>query len=128
MKKIIFLLGFSFCLFGCTATQEKSKESATLSFDKEANGEWEIVVLDPQYTSFLTTQQPKEYFSEQMLKTKNIFYVAEWNSRNAQPFAYDPSVYEMKIEYDPDENYGLEFEYRLYMFFRFVEKKYKVRF
>ncbi len=130
MKRILFLVLISFFLFSCSTTQEPAKTSDenTLSFDKNGDGEWEIIVLDPEYNSFLITQQPKEYYSEQTLKIKNTFYVTEWNIRYSQPFRYNPNIYEVKIDYNPDEKYGLEFEYRLYMFFKFVEKKYKVTF
>ena len=52
--------------------------------------------------------------------------VSEWNYRYSQPLHYNPNIYEVKIDYEANRYYGLEFEYRLYMFFKFMEKEYQV--
>lgn len=88
--------------------------------------EYEVVVLDAGYESFLATQQSKEFFTESVLKGKNEIMVNEWNQRYRQPRHYDPSIYEVSIDYDRNVEYGLEFEYRLYMFFRFMEKQHGI--
>lgn len=85
-----------------------------------------ITVLDPGYESFIHTQKPKEYYSTSSLKVKNLFMVNEWNYRYNQPLHYNPDIYEVSIDYDPKIHYGLEFEYWLYMFFKFMEKEHKM--
>lgn len=87
---------------------------------------YEATVFDPGFDSFLATQQPKEFYSEANLKSKNTLMVAEWNYRYNQPFRHDPQIYEVKIDYESDIDYGLEVEYKLYMFFKFMEKQYKI--
>lgn len=92
----------------------------------ELNEEYEATVLDPGFDSFLATQQPKEFYSEANLQSKNALMVTEWNYRYSQPMRYDPQIYEVKIDYESDIDYGLEVEYKLYMFFKFVEKQHKM--
>lgn len=88
--------------------------------------EYEATILAPGFDSFLATQQPKEFYSETNLKSKNTLMVAEWNYRCNQPLHYAPEIYEVKIDYEPDIDYGLEVEYKLYMFLKFMEEQHKM--
>lgn len=88
--------------------------------------EYEAIVFAPGFETFLATQQPKEFYSEATLKAKNAPMVAEWNYRYRQPLRYDPNIYEEEIIYDSNTEYGLEVEYTLYMFFKFMEKQHKM--
>lgn len=88
--------------------------------------EYEAIVFDPGFDSFLATQPSKEFYSEANLKSKNALMVAEWNYRYSQPLRYDPQIYEVKIDYESDIDYGLDVEYKLYMFFKFMEKQNKM--
>ncbi|NDV95691.1 hypothetical protein D0T84_12310 [Dysgonomonas sp. 521] len=87
---------------------------------------YEVEVFEPGYETFILTQKPKEYYSISSLKTKNQFMVNEWNYRHNQPLHYNPDIYEVNIDYDSKIHYGLEFEYRLYMFFKFMEKEHRI--
>jgi len=90
----------------------------------EAQNEYELIVMEPGYETYLVTQLPMEYHSENYYKTWNRQYVTEWNIR----FLSGPrrELFENYIYYDPMTNYGPELEYRLYHFFRFFEKKYSI--
>lgn len=88
--------------------------------------EYEATVFDPGFDSFLAMQQPKEFYSEANLKSKNTLMVVEWNYRYNQPLRYDPLIYEVKIDYESAIQYGLDVEYKLYMFFKFMEKQHKI--
>lgn len=98
----------------------------TKQFMEKDKEEYEAIVLDAGFESFLLTQQPKEFYSETYLKTKNVLMVTEWNARHSLPLLYDPNIYEVSIDYNPQIDYGLEVEYRLYMFFRFMEKEHRM--
>lgn len=84
------------------------------------------MVFDTQYDYFLNAiAQPQSMYNEQTLKARNQALVSEWNS-----YYYSGryrNVIESAIDYDPNENYGLEFEYRLYQVFAFVQWKYGLR-
>jgi hypothetical protein len=89
--------------------------------------EYEIIIIDIGFDSWLVTQKPITYYSNSYLKIKNDFYVVEWNIRVNQPFEYDPHLYEMSIDYDPNIDYGIEVNYKLFMYFQFFQQKYRQR-
>jgi len=88
--------------------------------------EYETIVFAPGYETFLTTQKSKDFYSESYLKTKNIQMVNEWNYRYKNTAIYNPKIYEASIDYNTSTDYGIDVEYELYMFFRFMEKENKM--
>ena len=64
-------------------------------------------------------------YSESYLKTKNQFLVSEWNS-NFRSGRYR-NIIESSVDYDPNVEYGIKFEYKLYQVFVFVKWKYGLR-
>lgn len=126
--RILFLLLFSAIIFNsCGTKYPQPSEEKEMSFEENEEGEYDIIVFDGQYEYFLNTRAyPKEYYSESYYKNRNTFLVTEWNSRHMQPMRYDPNLYEVSIDYQPQIDYGLDFEYKLYNFFMFVEWKYGV--
>ncbi len=101
-------------------------QADTLRFEPVLDGsdsvEYELIVLDPGYESFLVGQLPMEYYSQQHYEMWNYRYVTEWNQRYLQATVYG-DLYESYIDYRTDINYGLELNYRLYYYFRFFEKE-----
>lgn len=90
------------------------------------DGEWELTVIDTQYDYFLNAiAKPKNFYTEAYLKNRNRFLVTEWNSLYYS--GRYPNVIESSIYYDPQENYGLTFEYRLYQVFAYVQWKYRLK-
>lgn len=87
--------------------------------------EYELIVLDPKFESWLATQPPATFYSQQYYETWNQQYVTEWNHRHNNPLRYG-SFYETHIDYDPHIDYGLELNYRLYSYFRFIEDEYGI--
>lgn len=127
--RILFLCLFVMGFFGTCATQKTSSvDKQELSFEENEEGEYDIIVFDNQYEYYLNAiAKPINYYSESYLKAKNIIYVNEWNSRHSQPMRYDPNLYEVNIDYRQQIEYGHEFEYKLFNFFKFIEWKYKVK-
>ncbi len=90
--------------------------------------EYEIIIMDVGFTSYLySIAKPRSYYSKAYLQSKNRIYVAMWNNRVRNPGTYNPSIYENIIEYEPNIDYGLEVNYKLYWYFKFAEQKYKMR-
>ena len=87
--------------------------------------EYELIVLDPRFESWLATQPSANFYSQQYYETWNQQYVTEWNHRHNNPQRYG-SFYETYIDYDPHIDYGLELNYRLYYYFRFIEDEYGI--
>ncbi|MGB6083821.1 DUF6146 family protein [Moheibacter sp.] len=87
--------------------------------------EYDLAVLDLGYESFMAMQPSASSYSLNYLENKNNHYVSVWNSR---VISGNKDIYEMPIDYDSRTYYGLEFEYKLFMFFKFMENKHKISF
>jgi len=128
MKNLILVIIISLLSFSCKAQTEakNNKEKSEIKPSKNDDGEWDLTVLDTQFDYFLNTvAKPISQYSESYLKTKNTFLVNEWNS-----YYYSGkyrNIIESSIDYDPKENYGIKFEYKLYQVFAYVNWKYKLR-
>ena len=86
--------------------------------------EYEIIIYELGFDSWLVTQQPIWYYTNENLSAKNYRLVVEWNQRVLQPFKYNPSLYEQSINYEPTVDYGIEVNYLLYMYFQYFQQKY----
>ncbi|MCY1453149.1 hypothetical protein D9M71_701230 [compost metagenome] len=49
----------------------------------------------------------------------------EWNIRATQPNRYDPNLYEMTIDYQPQIHYGYEVNYLIYNYMIYFQNTYK---
>lgn len=129
MKKFVLIFLILPLIYGCSTIGSTSRPSdSTMNFEKNDENEYDIIVLDTQYDFYLRSiAQPENFYSEQYYKTNNGFFVAEWNLRYNQPDRYDPNFYSTYIDYNPQTEYGLHFEYKLYNFFKFIEWKYRIR-
>lgn len=129
MKNILFLLAISFFMLSCTSQSPLTKndtQKSEIKPEKNDDGEWDLEVIDTQYNYFLTAiARPMNMYSESYLKNKNIFLVNEWNSYFFS--GRYRNIIESSIDYNPNEKYGLKFEYKLYQVFAYVQWKYKLR-
>ncbi|MBI9042622.1 DUF6146 family protein [Lutibacter sp.] len=91
--------------------------------------EYEIIIIDIGFENYLNTiAKPASFYSQNYYEMKNKFYVTQWNIRARNPLKYNSSIYENEIDYDFNTDYGLDVNYKLYNYFKFVEYKYKQRF
>lgn len=97
----------------------------------DSGEEYDIIITDPGYDSFLLTQKPMEFYSQSYYENWNRYYVTDWNAK-VQTQAYRNQryndVFETYINYEPSINYGLTVNYKLYNYFLFVQKRYGVKF
>jgi len=90
--------------------------------------EYEIIIFDIGFTLYLNSvARPMNYYSQNYLENKNNIYVTNWNMRALNPSRFDSSIFENVIEYNPQVNYGLEVNYKLFNYFQFAQQKYKIR-
>ncbi len=132
MKKIIYLSSLIALLIVACGTPRKTVSNTTNSKEEPvriANDslEYEIMIIDIGFTSYLATAKPMSYYTQQYLETRNRVYVSEWNSRAQNPSRYDSSIYENVIDYQYHIDYGLEVNYKLFQYFQFAQRKYKMR-
>ena len=137
MKNIVLTFFGLFLI--CCCSQKKSLiiiDSSTKSSVAEKNDtiriandslQYEIIIIEPGFEAWLTTQKPRNYYSLLYLENRNIRFVTEWNNRVAQPYRYDPILYEMRIDYFMHIHYGYEVNYLLHHYFLFFQSRYKQR-
>ena len=106
---------------------ENLKLSDTVSISNEEL-EYEIIIIEPGFNSWLASMaKPEGFYSQQYMETRNYQYVIEWNQRVLQPQRYNPSLYEMQIDYQPNTDYGYDVNYKLYNYFIYFQLTYKER-
>ena len=129
MKKLLLIIATIFLIISCSSPQNIAKDAnnqTTMKPEKNDDGEWDLEVIDTQYDYFLNAiAKPMSFYSEEYLKSRNTFLVNEWNS-----YYYSGryrNIIESSIDYDPNEKYGLKFEYKLYQVFAYVQWKYGLK-
>jgi len=142
-KRILYQVsGFAVILLlmmGCSAQKEAlqvSGEEQAL-FDSGGNEpveisdgetEYEIIIIEPGFHAWLHSMaRPEGYYSQNFLENRNSIMVVTWNQRVLQPMTYDPNLYEMQIDYNPQIDYGYEVNYKLYNYFIYFQRKYNQR-
>lgn len=91
----------------------------------EDSTEYELIIMDSRFQSWLATQPPANFYSQPYYENWNHRYVTEWNHRHSNPIQYG-DFYQTRIDYDQNTDYGLELNYKLYYYFRFIEKEYGI--
>ena len=88
--------------------------------------EYEVIIIDPGFSTWLASMaQPRGFYTQSYLETKNQLYVAEWNNRVLQPQRYNPNLYEMTIDYNSNINYGYEVNYLIYNYMIYFQNNYR---
>ncbi len=139
LSHFIAVVSGVFLLISCTAQKEvldiSSEEQAV--FDsaeeepveiKDEETEYEIIIIEPGFYTWLQSiARPEGYYSQSFLESRNAIMVINWNQRVLQPSMYNPNLYEMQINYDPNIDYGYEVNYKLYNYFVYFQRKYNQR-
>jgi hypothetical protein len=133
MKKIIPTLLLALLIIACATTNttdaaHTDKETKTKSLDtvRIANDslEYEIIIIEPGFQSWLVTQPPRGYYIQKVLENRNLFSVQEYNRRVLDSRYNRTNLYEQQIDYQPGIDYGYEVNYLLFNYFEFFEETY----
>lgn len=90
--------------------------------------EYEVIIIEPGFNTWLNSMaRPEGYYSQQYMETRNQIMVQEWNRRVLQPTVYNPNLYELRIDYSPNIDYGYEVNYKLYNYFIYFQLTYNQR-
>lgn len=138
MKYFFYILFLSVMIYSCSSTRDREMRDIEETQTATANDtvriandslEYEIIIIDPGFFYFLNAvAHPEGYYSQAYLENKNRFLVNDYNERVRQPYRYDPTIYEMEINYDPNIDYGYEVNYKLYNYFVYLTHKHNQRF
>jgi len=88
--------------------------------------EYEILIIEPGFNTWLITQPPRGYNGITFLETNNRIYTSTYNLR-VYDINFSNKLYPQTINYEPNIHYGLEVNYMLYNYFKYFEDKYNQR-
>lgn len=139
MKNLIYIAFIGLLVANCnsskTTTSNKNederietlKENDTVTIANEEL-EYEIIIIEPGFNFWVqSSARPRGYYGQQFLENRNQIYVIEWNQRVLQPQRFNPNLYELQINYDPNIDYGYEVNYLLYNYFIYFQMTYNQR-
>lgn len=139
MKNILYILVVFGFIMGCNSskpvTSNKSKSEKELAITENdtvtiANEEleYEIIIIEPGFNFWVASRaQQRGFYSQQFLENRNKIYVIEWNQRVLQPQRFNPNLYELRIDYQQNIDYGYEVNYLLYNYFIYFQMTYNQR-
>jgi len=113
-----YLLPFIFILMIAACGSQRSLFRASAPEIKpDDSTEYELIVFDQGFETWYLLQKPAAVdHSITYYKNWNRQYVDEWNNRSGSS-----RFFNSQINYDPNEDYPLEIEHKLYYYFKYVE-------
>ncbi|WP_298533336.1 DUF6146 family protein [uncultured Algibacter sp.] len=137
MKNLFYILLLSIFVLNCkvskttTTTSNERLEAIKLNDTVKITNEeleYEIIIIEPGFNNWLQgTAQPRGFYSQGYLEARNKIMVIEWNQRVLTPQRFNPSLYEMQINYEQNIDYGYEVNYMLYNYFIYFQLTYNQR-
>jgi len=134
MRHLIWILSVAVLIFSCdsgkTAMQGEISETEVKNDTIHISNpdlEYEIIIIEPGFDSWLITQRPRSFYNLTYLENKNRIFTTEYNSRVLNS-RYSTILYSQQIYYDYNIRYGFEVNYLLYNYFIYFKEKYKQRF
>jgi len=131
MKYLLTILTLALIIIGCESSKStidtqpnpQVSQGDTIRIANDSL-EYEILIIEPGFNSFLVTQQPRGYYGLTYLENKNRLWTTEYNQRATNIQRYDINLYPQQINYEPTVEYGYEVNYLLYNYFVFFQEKY----
>ncbi|MFE8423395.1 DUF6146 family protein [Tenacibaculum sp. ZH5_bin.1] len=130
LQRILFLSIIGIMIWACSSSSIKNtsntpkEEPVVIANDSL---EYEIIIIDPGFTTYLNSiAKPEGFYSQQYLENKNRLYVNTWNYRARNPLQFNSNIYENVIDYSPHVDYGYEVNYKLFNYFEFAQRKYRM--
>ena len=129
LKYILTFFSIGILLWSCGSSPVKNSSEVKEEPVVIANDslEYEITIIDIGFNYFLNAiAQPEGYYSQQYLEARNRAWVITWNNRARNPSQFNNNIYENIVDYQPTVDYGYEVNYKLFNYFLFAQRKYKM--
>lgn len=130
MKNLLLFCSILLIVMSCGNPKKiinstSDKEEAVVI--KNDSLEYEVIIFDVGFSNYLNTiAKPMNFYTQEYYEGRNIFYVTEWNRRAMNPMQFG-DFYTNEIAYDSHTDYGLDVNYKLFNYFKFVEYKYRIK-
>ncbi|WP_088324436.1 DUF6146 family protein [Polaribacter tangerinus] len=124
---VLFLTAFfiAACSSNTIFKKNNSKEEPVVIANDSL--EYEIIIIDVGFNAFLNSiAEPEGFYSQEYMEARNRAWVITWNQRAENPTRFNNTIYENSIDYQPTIDYGYEVNYKLFNYFLFAQRKYKM--
>jgi len=126
MKKTVFLALVFLAAIQTVGFSQKRGEARMKEAESAASDTagYNLIVFDPGFETWLAGKPQMNFYSNEYYRDRDLFLVSEWNLRY---ITGNKDLYETYIDYSPFIDYGIEFNYRLYYFFKYFEETNHIR-
>lgn len=124
MKNILYISLTALILWSCGTAhkhQIDKKNDAPVQIGND-DLDFKLVIFEPGFDLWLSKQPPMESYALDYLESKNRRFV---NAYNLKVLTNHGQLYPQTINYDSSVEYGLELNYKLFMYFKFFQEKYQ---
>jgi len=126
MRRLIFLTLIVLFVWACSSSRGIVKVEKEFSTTKSDSLEYDIETFDARFDSwYVLHNSPAAARSLQYYENWNHQYVIAWNE-HAMRMGRN-SFFEPIAGYDPSEDYGFEFNHKLFYYFQYVENVLKIQ-
>lgn len=130
MRNFGFIILFLFIIASCSTPRDLKSKSTTNSTEAEdyvriANDslDYEIIIYDSFFRTYLNRQQPGSFYDLDYLEAKNAQFINTFN-RRAYSLVFSKELYPNSINYEQNVHYGKEVNFLLYNYLIFFQEKY----
>lgn len=124
--KTLGLLFICISLFSCGVQKNDTCSRMHLKTHQQAaedSTKYEIIIFDTDFDRwFLMQPENENYYSEEYLKTRNASYVDAWN----RLYTIGDRRVQSYIDYDRKIDYGKEVNFKLFMYFKYFQERYRI--
>lgn len=116
---------YGYFIFFVLIAMHLAAQNNQLLKSNEDSTAYELTIVDPGFDSWMFTHAaPETFYNQKYLENWNQLYVSNWNSYyTAGKFSNNIQSY---IDYNPNIDYGLALNYKLYWYFQYFEETTKV--
>ena len=130
MKKLLLIVFLSLLVGSCASNNEAEMAvelEENIDTIKIANDslKYELVFIEEGFYDWMKAEaQPRSTFSQEYLEEMNFKMIDTYNFRCQDKYLY-ADLYPKPIHYDTRVDYGFEFNYLLYNYLLFFQKRYR---
>lgn len=126
MARLFYISIMILAVWACSSGKNATKTSATVTKSSQDSTEYEIIIIDPAFDQwYITNYTPAKDYPLEYYRGRNIIGVANWNEyyRSGR---YTRTILN-EIDYQPNIDYGIEVNRKLFWYFRYIEETERIR-
>ena len=130
LKQLFAILIVGFLFYACGSQSIENKKNQKEAPVRIANDSlaYEIIIIDPGFTAYLNTiAQPEGFYNQSYLEARNRVWVSYMESKSSKSDGnFDKMFMKTTLRTLPTVDYGYEVNYKLFNYFLFAQRKYKM--